>query len=184
MPAYPGKRALDLVAACAACVTLAPLVVGIAIATWAEDGGAPLFLQTRVGCGRRPFTVVKFRTMAQQRVTRVGAVLRRTGLDELPQFINVWRGEMSMVGPRPLTPADVVRLGWHGNTHDWRFAVPPGITGIAQLSAGSGARTSLRLDRLYLQRQSLGMDVQLITLSFAANLFGKRRIRRWLRYLR
>jgi lipopolysaccharide/colanic/teichoic acid biosynthesis glycosyltransferase len=184
MPAYPGKRTLDLVAACAACVTLAPLVVGIAIATWAEDGGAPLFLQTRVGCGRRPFTVVKFRTMAQQRVTRVGAVLRRTGLDELPQFINVWRGEMSMVGPRPLTPADVVRLGWHGNTHDWRFAVPPGITGIAQLLAGSGARTSLRLDRLYLQRQSLGLDVQLITLSFAANLLGKRRIRRWLRRLR
>ena len=184
MPAYPGKRTLDLVAACAACVTLAPFVVGIAIATWAEDGGAPLFLQTRVGCGRRPFTVVKFRTMAQQRVTRVGAVLRRTGLDELPQFINVWRGEMSMVGPRPLTPADVVRLGWHGKAHDWRFAVPPGVTGIAQLLAGRGARTSLRLDRLYLQRQSLGLDVQLITLSFAANLLGKRRIRRWLRRLR
>ncbi len=178
---YPGKGALDLLALSAACVALAPLAAGIALATWAEDGGPPLFFQTRIGRDRRPFTVVKFRSMSQQRVTRVGKVLRRTGLDELPQFINVARGEMSLVGPRPLTHQDLRRLGWDSPGYEWRFAAKPGITGLSQLLAGGGARFSRRLDRLYLKRQSLPLDVSLIAFSFAANLFGKRRIRRWAR---
>ena len=178
---YPGKAALDLLAASAACVTLGPLLAGIAIATWAEDGGPPFFFQSRIGRGRRPFTVIKFRTMSQQRVTRVGQVLRRTGLDELPQLLNVARGEMSMVGPRPLTPQDVERLGWTDPSFDWRFNARPGITGLSQLLAGRGVRSSRRLDRLYLKRQSLPLDVRLITFSLAANLLGKRRVGRWLR---
>jgi lipopolysaccharide/colanic/teichoic acid biosynthesis glycosyltransferase len=177
---YPGKAALDLLAASAACVTLGPLLAGIAIATWAEDGGPPFFFQSRIGRGRRPFTVIKFRTMSQQRVTRVGQVLRRTGLDELPQLLNVARGEMSMVGPRPLTAQDVERLGWTDPSFDWRFNARPGITGLSQLLAGRGVRSSRRLDRLYLKRQSLELDVRLITFSLAANLLGKRRIGRWL----
>ena len=177
---YPGKAALDLLAVSAACVTLGPLLAGIAIATWAEDGGPPFFFQSRIGRGRRPFTVIKFRTMSQQRVTRVGQVLRRTGLDELPQLLNVARGEMSMVGPRPLAPQDVERLGWTDPSFDWRFNARPGITGLSQLLAGRGVRSSRRLDRLYLKRQSLPLDVRLITFSLAANLLGKRRIGRWL----
>jgi undecaprenyl phosphate N,N'-diacetylbacillosamine 1-phosphate transferase len=177
---YPGKAALDLLAVSAACVTLGPLLAGIAIATWAEDGGPPFFFQSRIGRGRRPFTVIKFRTMSQQRVTRVGQVLRRTGLDELPQLLNVARGEMSMVGPRPLTAQDVERLGWTDPSFDWRFNARPGITGLSQLLAGRGVRSSRRLDRLYLKRQSLELDVRLITFSLAANLLGKRRIGRWL----
>jgi lipopolysaccharide/colanic/teichoic acid biosynthesis glycosyltransferase len=177
---YPGKAALDLLAVSAACVTLGPLLAGIAIATWAEDGGPPFFFQSRIGRGRKPFTVIKFRTMSQQRVTRVGQLLRRTGLDELPQLLNVARGEMSMVGPRPLTPQDVERLGWTDPSFDWRFNARPGITG-SQLLAGRGVRSSRRLDRLYLKRQSLPLDVRLITFSVAANLLGKRRIGRWLR---
>jgi undecaprenyl phosphate N,N'-diacetylbacillosamine 1-phosphate transferase len=180
-PPYPGKGALDLLALSAACVALAPLAAAIALATWAEDGGPPLFFQTRIGRDRRPFTVVKFRSMSQERVTRVGKVLRRTGLDELPQFINVARGEMSLVGPRPLTRQDLCRLGWDTPGYDWRFAAKPGITGLSQLLAGGGARFSRRLDRLYLKRQSLTLDVSLIAFSFAANLFGKRRIRTWVR---
>jgi lipopolysaccharide/colanic/teichoic acid biosynthesis glycosyltransferase len=178
---YPGKAALDLLAVSAACLTLGPLLAGIAIATWAEDGGPPFFFQSRIGLGRKPFTVIKFRTMSQQRVTRVGQLLRRTGLDELPQLLNVARGEMSMVGPRPLTPQDVERLGWTDPSFDWRFNARPGITGLSQLLAGRGVRSSRRLDRLYLKRQSLPLDVRLITFSVAANLLGKRRIGRWLR---
>jgi lipopolysaccharide/colanic/teichoic acid biosynthesis glycosyltransferase len=178
---YAGKTALDLLAVSAACVTLGPLLAGIAIATWAEDGGPPFFFQTRIGRGRKSFTVIKFRSMSQEGVTRVGRLLRRTGLDELPQFLNVARGEMSLVGPRPLTPKDIERLGWAHPSFDWRFNSKPGITGLSQLLAGRGARFSRRLDRLYLNRQSLALDVRLIAFSFAANLIGKRRIRRWLR---
>jgi lipopolysaccharide/colanic/teichoic acid biosynthesis glycosyltransferase len=178
---YPGKAALDLVAVSAACVALAPLAAGIAIATWVEDGGSPFFFQTRIGLDRKPFTVVKFRSMSHMRVTRVGKILRRTGLDELPQFINVVRGEMSLVGPRPLTRQDVERLGWTAPSYDWRFTAKPGITGLSQLLSGNGARSSRRLDRLYLKRQSLTLDASLIAVSVAVNVLGKHRVRRWLR---
>jgi len=180
MGPYFGKRAVDLIAAGTACVVFAPLAAGIAVATWLEDGGPPLFLQTRVGYLRRPFTVLKFRTMRDQQVTRVGRWLRQTGLDELPQFINVCRGEMSVIGPRPLTPADIQRLGWADQNHGWRFAAKPGITGISQLLAGRSARHSRRLERLYLRRQSLSFDLRLIALTFAVTLVGKRVVRRWL----
>jgi lipopolysaccharide/colanic/teichoic acid biosynthesis glycosyltransferase len=182
MRPYFGKRTVDLMAAGTACVVFAPLAAGIALATWCEDGGPPLFLQTRVGHQRRPFTVFKFRTMRDQQVTCVGRWLRQTGLDELPQFINVWRGEMSVIGPRPLTAEDIQRLGWAHQDHDWRFAGRPGITGLSQLLAGRSARYSRRLERLYLRRQSLSIDLRLIALTFAVSLVGKRLVRRWLRH--
>jgi len=182
MQPYSGKRAVDLIAAVAACLIFAPLAAGIALAIWLEDGGSPLFLQTRVGHRRRPFTVFKFRTMRDQQVTRVGRWLRQTGLDELPQFINVCRGEMSVIGPRPLTAADVQRLGWANQTHDWRFAAKPGITGLSQLLAGRSARYSRRLERLYLRRQDFSFDLRILTLTFAVALVGKRVVRRWLRH--
>ena len=177
---YAGKRTLDVLVAGAACAAFAPLVAGIAIATWLEDSGSPLYAQSRVGRQRNPFTVFKLRSMREQRVTRIGRWLRRTGIDELPQFVNVLRGEMSVVGPRPLTQQDVERLGWHESAHDWRFAVNPGITGLSQLKAGPASRATRRLDRLYLQRQSLLLDLQLIALSFAVNIAGKGNVRRWL----
>jgi lipopolysaccharide/colanic/teichoic acid biosynthesis glycosyltransferase len=177
---YPGKRALELAVAGSACLAFAPLAAGIALAGWLEDGGPTLFAQSRVGRHRQPFTIFKFRSMRDGEVTRLGNWLRRTGIDELPQFVNVIRGEMSVVGPRPLTQADVDRLGWHNAPQDWRFAIRPGITGLSQLLAGRGARSTARLDRLYLHRQSLGLDVQLIALSFAVNVFGKAPVRRWL----
>lgn len=182
MQSYFGKRTVDLMAAGTACVVFAPLAAGIALATWLEDGGPPLFLQIRVGHQRRPFTVFKFRTMRDQQVTCVGRWLRQTGLDELPQFINVCRGEMSVIGPRPLTAEDIQRLGWAHQDHNWRFAGKPGITGLSQLLAGRSARYSRRLERLYLRRQSLSFDLRLMALSFAVSLVGKRLVRRWLRH--
>jgi lipopolysaccharide/colanic/teichoic acid biosynthesis glycosyltransferase len=181
---YSGKRALDVLAAGAACAIFAPAAAAVTLATWFEGGGPPLFLQTRVGRRRQPFTIFKFRSMRNQQVSRVGQWLRRTGIDELPQFLNVCRGEMSVVGPRPLTGEDLQRLGWTEARTDWRFAVNPGITGLSQLFGGRGARASLRLDRLYLRRQSLSLDVQLIALSFAANIVGKRTLRRVVRVAR
>jgi lipopolysaccharide/colanic/teichoic acid biosynthesis glycosyltransferase len=159
-------------------------MAAIATATWLEDGPPLLFLQRRVGQDRAPFTAVKLRTMRAQKVTQVGQWLRRTGLDEVPQFLNVCRGEMSLVGPRPLTAGDVERLGWQGSGLDWRFAAKPGITGLSQLLAGRGAKASRRLDRLYLKRQSLRLDVQLLALSFAANIVGKAAVRDWIRQAR
>jgi lipopolysaccharide/colanic/teichoic acid biosynthesis glycosyltransferase len=134
-----------------------------------------------VGRQRRSFTIHKFRSMQGQQATSVGRWLRATGIDELPQFVNVLTGDMSVVGPRPLTQADVERLGWSGESHDWRFDAKPGITGLSQLLAGRGVRSSERLDRLYLRRQSPLLDLQLIALSFAVNVAGKRAVRRWMR---
>ncbi len=181
MTRYPGKRALDVLVAGTACAVFAPVMVAVSLAVWLEDGGPPLFAQSRVGRSRNPFTLVKFRSMRNAQVTSMGQWLRRTGLDELPQFVNVVRGDMSVVGPRPLTSQDVERLGWAGPDHDWRFTARPGITGLAQLLAGRGARSSARLDRLYLRRESLLLDLQLIALSFAVNIAGKSKVRRFLR---
>jgi lipopolysaccharide/colanic/teichoic acid biosynthesis glycosyltransferase len=94
--------------------------------------------------------------------------------------MNVLKGEMSIVGPRPLTEYDIRRLGWDGQDVDWRFAVKPGITGMSQLLAGRGVRYSRRLDRLYVRSASLAVDAGIIASSMAVNGFGKARVRRWL----
>ena len=180
-PSYASKRLFDLAVAGAACFAIAPVLVGISTAIWLDDKQSPLFKQKRVGETRRPFTIFKFRSMHKHQVTRVGRWLRRTGIDELPQFFNVCRGEMSIVGPRPLTNVDVQRLGWDDAGHDWRFSVKPGITGLSQLLGGRGARASERLDRFYLKKQNPILDAQLVALSVAVNVLGKHRVRRWLR---
>ena len=175
---YRGKRVFDIVLAASACIAFSPVMAVIIVAIWLEDRGSPFFTQTRVGKGRATFRILKFRTMRGGVVTRVGRWLRRTGLDELPQFVNVCRGEMSIVGPRPLTLEDITRLDWSREHHDWRFAMKPGITGIAQLAGGRSARHSARLDRLYLRRQSAALDLRMIALSFITNIVGKAAVRR------
>jgi lipopolysaccharide/colanic/teichoic acid biosynthesis glycosyltransferase len=177
---YRGKRTFDLAGAGAACIVSAPVLAVIALAIWLEDRGSPFFAQTRIGAAPKPFRILKFRTMREGVVTRVGRWLRRTGLDELPQFVNVCRGEMSIVGPRPLMPEDIARLNWSSAHHDWRFAQKPGITGIAQLAGGRSARHSARLDRLYLRRPGVALDVRVIALSFVVNIAGKAAVRRWI----
>lgn len=178
--AYLGKRVMDLAFATCACIVFAPFVTIICFAIWLDDGGTPFFTQQRIGAARRPFRILKFRSMRDGAITRVGRWLRRTGLDELPQFVNVCRGEMSVVGPRPLTAEDVARLNWASARHDWRFSTKPGITGIAQLIGGRSARHSARLDRLYLRRQSAPLDVCIVALSFLGNLAGKAAVRKWI----
>jgi lipopolysaccharide/colanic/teichoic acid biosynthesis glycosyltransferase len=178
--AYDAKGLLDVSAASIACLVCFPIMAAAAAVKWLEDGCSPFFVQVRLGRGRRPFTVLKLRTMLDQKVTPFGALLRTTGLDEIPQLINVLKGDMSIVGPRPLTAYDVDRLGWSTAAMDWRFAANPGITGISQLLAGRSARLSRRLDRLYLKKPGLLLDLKLIATTVAVSIVGKRRVRRWL----
>jgi len=174
------KRIADLLGASAGLIVFAPAMAVIAVAIVADDGWPLLFRQERVGFRRRPFRILKFRSMRGGSVTRVGRLLRATGLDEIPQFINILRGDMSAVGPRPLTAADVARYGWDAPGFNFRWTVRPGLTGLAQL-LGASVDGALALDRVHATAWSLPLDCRCIAWSFAVNVFGKARIRRWLR---
>lgn len=176
-----GGRALDVVLGTVGGLLFGPPVAAIALAIRLEDGGPSFFRQERIGRDREPFVVLKLRSMRDGEVTRIGRWIRATGLDETTQFLNVLRGEMSVVGPRPLTVADVTRIGWDGPEHDPRFALPPGITGLAQLFATAGAASSQALDEAYARDRSAWLDLQIVAASFAVNLLGKARVKRWLR---
>jgi len=175
------KRAFDVAGAAAGLAVFGPWMAIIAAAMLIDDGRPILFRQARVGYRRRPFDILKFRSMRDGRVTRVGRLLRATGLDELPQFVNILRGDMSAVGPRPLTAEDIARLGWNGPAFDVRWACRPGLTGLAQLVGARADDDSLALDRIHATRWSPLLDCRLIAWSFAVNAFGKTRVRRWLR---
>jgi hypothetical protein len=181
------KRAFDVLAASAALLALAPLLVAIGIAVRVTSPGPALFRQARVGLNKRPFSMYKFRTMSQDaeqkqalleahneadgavfkmrndpRVTPLGAFLRRTSLDELPQLLNVVRGEMSLVGPRPLPMRDVERF-----REDWqrrRFSVLPGLTCLWQLSGRSNVdfQRWMELDLEYIDQWSLALDFKIL----------------------
>jgi len=184
MECYRAKRIIDLMCVVAGLIVLSPLMLAIALAVKRDDGGPVFFRQERVGRHRRPFAILKFRTMRAGTVTRVGRWLRSTGLDELAQFLNVLSGDMSLVGPRPLTAADLERLGWSRSSHDDRFELWPGVSGLAQIYGEGTALHSRRLERLYVVRSSPILDLGIIAVSFAMNLCGKRRVRGWLRGLR
>jgi lipopolysaccharide/colanic/teichoic acid biosynthesis glycosyltransferase len=172
------KRAFDVAGACAGLLVFAPIMALVVPAVLLDDGGPVLFRQPRLGFRRRPFSVLKIRTMRDGRVTRLGRVLRMTGLDEIPQFFNILAGEMSAVGPRPLTEADVRRLGWSGAVCDFRWETKPGLTGPAQIAGPPSHQEALELDRIYYARWSPLLDCQMIALSFAVNVFGKTRVQR------
>jgi lipopolysaccharide/colanic/teichoic acid biosynthesis glycosyltransferase len=175
------RRIFDIAGALAGLIVFAPVMAVTTVAILIDDGRPVLFRQERVGYRRRPFAIVKFRSMRNHRVTRVGRLLRATGLDEVPQFVNILKGEMSAVGPRPLTQEDVVRLGWDGAPFDFRWSCRPGLTGVAQLVGAHGNRLSLELDRIHTRAWNPILDCQLIAWSFAVNAFGKERIGRRLR---
>jgi lipopolysaccharide/colanic/teichoic acid biosynthesis glycosyltransferase len=186
---YPLKRAFDFLLASLGLVVSLPLWLLIACAIKLEDGGPVLYRQDRWGRSKRPFRVYKFRSMVvdadtrfrtgqaredDPRVTRVGRLLRATSLDELPQLLNIWRGEMSWVGPRalPINEEQVnERNGLSDDAvpgFDRRCSVRPGLTGIAQVFAPRDVprRQKFRYDCLYVTRQSLALDLKLILLSF------------------
>ena len=185
-----GKRVLDLVLSGAGLVVSAPLWAIVAVAIKLEDGGPIFYSQPRVGTGGRSFEAMKFRSMvsnAEQgvgpvqaiagdpRVTRTGRLMRATALDELPQLWNIFRGDMSFVGPRALRPEEIEVDAMGARVpleaipgFAERITVPPGLTGIAQIYARRDVsrRQKFRFDRLYIRRQSLLLDVRLILVSF------------------
>ena len=174
------KRLFDIAGALGGLIAFAPVMAVVAAAILLEDGWPVLFAQSRLGRSRQPFTILKFRSMRDGRVTRAGRLLRATGLDELPQLVNILRGDMSAVGPRPLTHADAVRLGWLTPRHDFRWRVSPGLTGLAQILGSATPNGSLGLDRYYVSRGTLLLDVRLVAASFVVNVLGKPRVRRLL----
>lgn len=184
------KRAFDCVLAGVGLVVSAPFWALIAIAIKMEDGGPIFFRQARVGLGGRVFDALKFRSMVPDaeartgpvqaaehdpRVTRVGRFMRSTAMDELPQLWNIFAGDMSFVGPRPLRPGEVdVRSDGQLVQLDQipgyaaRHSVRPGLTGLTQVYAPRdiSAASKFRLDRVYLRRAGFWLDMKLILLSF------------------
>lgn len=173
------KRFMDIALVLSGLPLLLPLMLLVLLANCFD--GPPLYTQTRVGAGGRPFRMVKFRTMrpdaesvtgpclsgpGDARVSRLGRILRRTRIDELPQLWNVLRGEMSLVGPRPERPEFVAELRQLPD-YDLRHLIQPGITGIAQLTGGytASAEEKLRCDLFYLHYRSLRSDLMLLLLT-------------------
>jgi undecaprenyl-phosphate galactose phosphotransferase len=182
--------ALNRVAAALLLVLLSPVMLAVAVAIWWVDGAPVLFGHYRVGRNGRIFKCLKFRTMLRNsqealaellardpearaeweldhklshdpRVTGIGALLRRTSLDELPQLFNVLRGEMALVGPRPITVQELTRYGrvrWH------YLSVRPGMTGLWQVSGRNRVSYAGRvdLDRSYVEQRTVAMDVQIL----------------------
>ncbi|MFA5909834.1 MAG: sugar transferase [Vicinamibacterales bacterium] len=191
------KRLFDLVVSGAGLLILSPVAMLIALAIKLDDGGPVFFKQDRVGLGGRVFSAFKFRSMVvdaerhtgavqavanDPRATRVGGVLRATAFDELPQLWNIFRGDMSVVGPRPLRPgeadttADGRLLPLNAIPgYEARHRVRPGLTGLAQVYAPRDLpRTGkFRYDLLYQRRAGLGLDVRLILMSFWITLRGR-----------
>lgn len=167
------NRALDVVGAAVGLVLLSPVVAAVAVAVAATMGPPVLFRQERPGLGGRPFSLVKFRTMRQSvdergvplpdkvRLTRVGRFLRRSSLDELPELWNVLKGEMSLVGPRPLL---LEYLSRYTEREARRHEVRPGITGLAQVSGRNALSWDERfaLDIWYVDHRSLALDLKIL----------------------
>jgi lipopolysaccharide/colanic/teichoic acid biosynthesis glycosyltransferase len=175
------KRALD-VGLVVAAAPIYGMVFGVsALCVLAMDGRPVFFRQERVGRGKRPFSLIKLRTMtldaepARRRPTRLGAVLRRHGFDELPQFINVFRGDMSLVGPRPLSRDDTERFLGAEPAFAKRFDVLPGITGLAQVTGARGPRATAAADGDYAERRSIGLDLAILARTVWINVVGKKR---------
>jgi lipopolysaccharide/colanic/teichoic acid biosynthesis glycosyltransferase len=190
---YSGKRILDVLGSIALLALTSPLLALTALAIKFDDGGPVFFRQSRVGLDGRSFFMLKFRSMRPDaesmvaslqagnasdgllfklhrdpRVTRVGRVIRRTSIDELPQLVNVLAGEMSLVGPRPL-PVAPEQFDAIDNE---RHAALPGITGYWQIAGGSalGYDEMVRLDLAYIRNASLTLDLRLILRTIPALL--------------
>ena len=190
-PFAPGPaglpRAVDLLAAGLGLLILSPLLIAAMIAVRLDSRGGSVYRQRRVGIGEREFELLKLRTMtagsdpvgagtavgdADPRVTRVGAVLRRTSLDEVPNLVNVLRGEMSLVGPRPTIPAHLSYL--HPHQHR-RHAVRPGITGWAQINGRVGISWGERieLDNWYVENRTPIVDLRILARTVIGVVSGR-----------
>ncbi len=170
------RRAIDIVVSAAALALTAPLLALAAMAIRAESPGPIIYRQRRSGLQGEEFDVLKLRTMVagaerigaglavdenDDRITRVGALLRRTSVDELPNLVNVLRGEMSLIGPRPTLPVQVAQ---YSERQRGRLEIKPGITGWAQVNGRASLPWAQRieLDLYYIEHRSLALDVRIL----------------------
>jgi lipopolysaccharide/colanic/teichoic acid biosynthesis glycosyltransferase len=196
------KRAVDVLGSLIALILLTPILALVTLLIWLDSPGPILFRQFRVGYGGTPFRIFKFRTMVEDaeqllpslescntapqgvlfnmvrdpRVTRVGRVLRRLCLDELPQLLNVLRGDMSLVGPRPLTFRDCENMSsLDPAAFARRCAALPGITGLTQVSGNRDLPPGrvLELDNDYVQNRSLGRDLLIMLNTLTVVVTGR-----------
>jgi lipopolysaccharide/colanic/teichoic acid biosynthesis glycosyltransferase len=180
------RRAIDVVLGGLALVVAAPVIVVAMLAIRIESPGHPIYRQRRVGKDGRPFDLLKLRTMVDgaehigaglaineddPRITKVGAFLRRTSLDELPNLLNVLRGDMTFIGPRPTIP---VQVDQYTERQRGRLVVRPGITGWAQVHGRASLPWSERieLDLHYIENRSLAMDLRILWRTAAIVLAG------------
>jgi lipopolysaccharide/colanic/teichoic acid biosynthesis glycosyltransferase len=170
------RRAVDIAVAASALALSSPLLAVAIVAIRLETRGPAIYRQRRIGMHGRPFDVLKLRTMVDgaesigaglavnendSRITRVGALLRRTSLDELPNLLNVLRGEMSLIGPRPTVPVQVAQ---YTPRQRGRLAIKPGITGWAQVNGRASLPWSERieLDLQYIEHRSVALDLRIL----------------------
>ncbi len=180
------RRAVDILVSGSALLLSAPLLAAAMIAIRAESPGPVIYRQRRSGLHGREFDVLKLRTMVDgaerigaglaidagdPRITRVGALLRRTSLDELPNLVNVLRGEMTLIGPRPTLPVQVAQ---YTERQRGRLAVKPGITGWAQVNGRASLPWTERieLDLYYVEHRSLALDLEILRRTVAMVLGG------------
>jgi lipopolysaccharide/colanic/teichoic acid biosynthesis glycosyltransferase len=181
------RRALDIAVSASLLALSAPLLALAALAIRLESPGPALYRQRRIGRDGRPFDMLKLRTMVDgaehtgaglavdehdTRITRVGALLRRTSLDELPNLLNVLRGEMSLIGPRPTVPVQVQQ---YTPRQRGRLAIKPGLTGWAQVNGRASLPWSERieLDLHYIEHRSLALDLRILWRTPALVLGGE-----------
>jgi lipopolysaccharide/colanic/teichoic acid biosynthesis glycosyltransferase len=188
------KRPFDLLILTLAHIALSPIFlvlwIVVPIAIWTEDRGSIFYTQTRVGQGGRVFKLYKFRSMVENaeqltgavlatgddpRITRIGRFMRARALDELPQMINLWKGDISLVGPRPERPELVEEIIKTIPSFSQRTKVRPGLTGVAQVYGkyATEPRDKIRYDRIYMKRMSPFLDTKLLFLSVWVTLSGK-----------
>jgi lipopolysaccharide/colanic/teichoic acid biosynthesis glycosyltransferase len=180
------RRAVDIVVSALALLVSSPVLVIAMLAVRLDSRGPVIYRQRRVGLNGRTFDVLKLRTMVDgaehigaglavntndRRITRVGALLRRTSLDELPNLLNVLRGEMSLIGPRPTLPVQVEQ---YDERQRGRLAIKPGITGWAQVNGRATLPWSQRieLDLHYIEHRSLALDLKILWRTAAMVLGG------------
>jgi lipopolysaccharide/colanic/teichoic acid biosynthesis glycosyltransferase len=180
------RRLVDIAVSASALALLSPLLALAALAIRLESPGGVIYRQRRIGRDGVPFDVLKLRTMVQgaehigaglaidagdARVTKVGALLRRTSLDELPNLVNVLRGEMSLIGPRPTLPVQVAQ---YTPRQRERLKIKPGITGWAQVNGRASLPWAERieLDLWYLEHASLRLDIRILLVSARMALTG------------
>ena len=198
---FDAEYLVNFLLAAALIVFFAPLMLAVAVAVFVQDGGPVIFAHQRVGRNGRPFACLKFRSMAidaqarlqhllavdaearaewardhklrnDPRITRLGDFLRRSSLDELPQLFNVLRGEMSLVGPRPIVEAEASR---YGRRIVHYCSVRPGITGLWQVSGRNNTsyRRRVAIDVVYSRRKSLNLDIRILLMTIPAVLLRR-----------